>query len=151
MNKVKPTDKDLLEVAKWYIEQAISFNRDKDFLDFKHEPQLNLASTMAITQIAENVKNVSDEVKKRHPNFPWKQIVGMRNIITHNYDGVSMDIIWEAINEHLPATIEQLNDILANDEALLHADKLVENRYEFRALKDLKEDPRKKQINIEKT
>jgi len=137
MSKPKPTDKELLEVTKWFAEQVVEFNRSRTFLDFQNDVQLNLASTMAIIQMAENAKNVSAEVKDRHSDFPWRKIVGLRNIITHNYSGVSMDIVWEAINEHLPELVEQMNDILKHDVELLHDDELTINRYEFKNLEKL--------------
>jgi len=47
----------------------------------------------SIEQIAENSKQVSDEVKNRYPDFPWREIVRIRNIIAHNYDGIHMDMV----------------------------------------------------------
>lgn len=131
MSKIKPTDKKLLEVTKWFSEWAIAFNRGKSFLDFQNDVQLNLASTMAITQIAENSKSVSEDVKERHPSFPWRKIVGLRNIISHNYDGISMDIICGAINEHLPELIKGIDYILENDSELLKIDAKTVERYTF--------------------
>ena len=131
MSKVKPTDKEILEVIRWFAEQVIEFNHGKSFFDFQNDIQLNLASTMAITQIAENSKNISDEVKERHPEFPWRKVVGLRNIIAHNYSGVSMDIVWGAINEHIPDLIKKIDDILENDLELLLADAETVERYIF--------------------
>jgi len=132
MSKAKPTDKQLLEVTKWFSEQVISFNHGKSFLDFQNDVQLNLASTMAIMQVAESSKDVSDEVKERYTNFPWRKIVGLRNVIAHNYDGVSMDIVWGAINKHLPEVIKIIDDILENDSELLELDAKTVNRYTFK-------------------
>ena len=131
MKKAKPTDKELLELMKWYAEENIAFNKGKTFEEFQTTTQLNWASVFSIEQLAENSKQVSDEVKDKYPDFPWREIVRIRNIIAHNYDGVHMDIIWNVVNDYLPEMIEKLTDILKNDEKLLLSDELEEDRYEF--------------------
>lgn len=137
MSKVKPTDKQRLEIAKWFCEQAVAFNQGKSLSCFKTDIQLNLASTMAITQAAEQLKEVSEAVQMRYPDFPWKQIIALRNVIAHNYDGIFMDVVWETITEHLPITIEKLADILSNDSDLLSDDESVKDKYEFKTIADL--------------
>ena len=66
MKKAKPTDKELLQLMKWYAEENIAFNKGKTFEDFQTTTQLNWASVFSIEQIAENSKQVSDEVKNRY-------------------------------------------------------------------------------------
>jgi len=132
MKKAKPTDKELLELMKWYAEENIAFNEGKSFEEFQTTTQLNWASVFSIEQIAENSKQVSDEVKDRYPDFPWREIVRIRNVITHNYDGVHMDIVWSVVKDYLPEMVEKLTDILENDKELLQSDELTEDRYEFK-------------------
>jgi len=132
MKKIKPTDKELLELIKWYAEENITFNKGKTFEEFQTTTQLNWASVFSIEQIAENSKQVSDEVKNRYPNFPWREIVRIRNIIAHNYDGVHMDIVWNVVKDYLPEMVEKLTSILENDKELLISDELIEDRYEFK-------------------
>ena len=132
MKKAKPTDKELLELIKWYAEENITFNKEKTFEEFQTTTQLNWASVFSIEQIAENSKQVSDEVKNRYPDFPWREIVRIRNIIAHNYDGVHMDIVWNVVKDYLPEMVEKLTNILETDEELLRSDELIEDRYEFK-------------------
>jgi len=132
MKKAKPTDKELLELIKWYAEENIAFNKGKTFEEFQTTTQLNWASVFSIEQIAENSKQVSDEVKDRYPDFPWREIVRIRNIIAHNYDGVHMDIVWNVVKDYLPEMVEKLTNILTNDKELLRSDELTKDRYEFK-------------------
>jgi len=132
MKKLKPTDKELLELIKWYAEENIVFNKGKTFEEFQTTTQLNWASVFSIEQIAENSKQVSDEVKDRYPDFPWREIVRIRNIIAHNYDGVHMDIVWNVVKDYLPEMVEKLTNILTNDKELLNSDELTKDRYEFK-------------------
>ena len=52
--------------------------------------------------IGEATKNLSEELKKKHPNIPWKEIAGMRDKLIHQYFGVNLDLVWETIKTELP-------------------------------------------------
>jgi len=41
--------------------------------------------------IGEATKRLSTEFRQQHSSIPWKQIAGMRDIITHNYDNVDLE------------------------------------------------------------
>jgi len=132
MSKAKPTDKERLEIMKWFASENIGFNEGKTFEDFQKISQLNFATVFAIEQISENSKFISEEVKKRHADFPWREIVDIRNVIAHNYDGVYMDLVWEVVQNHLPEIVEKIDNILKTDLALLEADRAVKDQYHFK-------------------
>ncbi|MEW6285588.1 MAG: DUF86 domain-containing protein [Chloroflexota bacterium] len=44
--------------------------------------------------IGEAAKRVSNEFKEAHPEIPWKNIIGLRNILAHEYGEVRVDRIW---------------------------------------------------------
>ena len=52
--------------------------------------------------IGEAAKDLDDDVKSRHPHIPWQQILGMRNILTHEYFTRESEIIWETLRAGLP-------------------------------------------------
>ncbi len=58
-----------------------------------------------ITIIGEATKRLSKDFRELHPTIPWKEIAGMRDVITHDYDEVDLDEVWTVINENLPHTI----------------------------------------------
>src|SRR5215212_6685733 len=51
--------------------------------------------------IGEAAHAISDDFKRSHPEIPWREIVGTRNIITHEYFRVDLEIIWDAVTEDL--------------------------------------------------
>ncbi len=51
--------------------------------------------------IGEAAKNISEDVKLKHSEIPWKQMAGMRNKIIHEYFGVDLDIVYKTI-QNLP-------------------------------------------------
>lgn len=52
--------------------------------------------------IGEAVRALPDEFRQAHPQIPWKQIVGMRHILVHNYFGIDTTIVWSVIESDLP-------------------------------------------------
>jgi uncharacterized protein with HEPN domain len=51
--------------------------------------------------IGEAAHAISDDFKNTHREIPWRDIVGTRNIIVHEYFRVDLEIIWDAVNEDL--------------------------------------------------
>ena len=47
--------------------------------------------------IGEAVKNLSEGVKQRRPEIPWRQIAGMRDRLTHDYFGVDLALVWATV------------------------------------------------------
>ena len=40
--------------------------------------------------------------RKKHSEIPWKKIVGMRNIIMHDYFQIDQKIVWSVVVTELP-------------------------------------------------
>lgn len=62
--------------------------------------------------IGEAARAISQDFKNHHPEIPWGQINGMRNIIVHIYFGVDPDIVWKVVIEDLPALKSSIDAIL---------------------------------------
>ena len=66
--------------------------------------------------IGEAARRISDELKVRHANIPWSQVIGMRNILVHNYFGVDLEEVWSTAMGDIPdlkrkieAALQELN------------------------------------------
>ena len=65
--------------------------------------------------IGEAASRISPELKDRHPDIPWSEIVAFRNVVIHEYFGLSWPIIWVTATEDVP-------DLRAKVSAILKAD-----------------------------
>lgn len=68
--------------------------------------------------IGEAARNLSDDLRARYTDVPWRQIMATRNILIHDYGGVRLDIAWQIIERDLPALKTQVTKILAELDAL---------------------------------
>lgn len=69
--------------------------------------ELVYSSSFLILQIAEHAKKLTTEVKENY-NVDWKRIIGMRNVIVHDYLGVIQDTLYETLVDDIPLLLEEL-------------------------------------------
>jgi len=62
--------------------------------------------------IGEAVRAVSDQLVKFSPQYPWAKVVGMRNILVHDYFGIDLDEVWAAVEKDIPELKKTIVGIL---------------------------------------
>lgn len=72
-----------------YMEKVASYN------DFIINDEKVDAVILNLEQIGETAKKLSDDIKETYPNIKWINIVGLRNIISHEYEGINLLIIYD--------------------------------------------------------
>lgn len=53
--------------------------------------------------VGEYAKRLPMTLRERYPDIPWKKIVGMRDVISHAYEDLSYEILWDALNIQFPS------------------------------------------------
>ncbi|MGB9628966.1 MAG: DUF86 domain-containing protein [Thermodesulfobacteriota bacterium] len=62
--------------------------------------------------IGEATKRVPMSIRRLYPDVEWKKIVGLRDILIHEYFGIDFEILWDIVKNKIPLLNEQLKDIL---------------------------------------
>ena len=65
--------------------------------------------------IGEASKNIPSSIKRLHPDIPWEQMNGMRNLLIHEYFGVDVKTVWHTAKGHLPPLKQQLDRLIKED------------------------------------
>ena len=72
-------------------------------VEFKADRRAFYAATRALEIISEAARRLSPSVRERHPEPPWRAIMGVGNVLRHNYDDVAEEQVWRTVLEDLPA------------------------------------------------
>ena len=51
--------------------------------------------------IGEAARHIDSETAASIPGVPWQDMQGLRNLLIHEYFGVSVDIVWETVSRDL--------------------------------------------------
>jgi uncharacterized protein with HEPN domain len=65
--------------------------------------------------IGEAARKLDEPFRRSHPEVPWREAIGLRNVIVHAYDGVVPDVIREIVENDIPPLLASVRRIL--DEA----------------------------------
>ena len=93
---------DILELIE-RIQQQI---RDVPEAEFLGDVDVQDATAYRLLAIGEAAKGIDDGIKERNPHIPWQQIIGMRNILAHEYFVRESRIIWQTVRLGLPPLVE---------------------------------------------
>jgi uncharacterized protein with HEPN domain len=58
---------------------------------------------------------IPDELQARYLDLAWAEMRGMRNIMIHEYFGVSLPIIWHTIQNDLEPLADSLRRLLKQE------------------------------------
>jgi len=62
--------------------------------------------------IGEAAKGVSAEMRRSHPNVPWTDMAGMRDVVIHQYFGIDAAIVWRAATVSVPSVAARLRPLV---------------------------------------
>lgn len=66
--------------------------------------------------MGEAARRVSEEFREAHPDLPWSEMIGMRNVLIHDYNRVNLNTVWNAIQNNILTLIEQLTPLVPPEE-----------------------------------
>lgn len=65
--------------------------------------------------IGEACNRLSQNLLLNHPEIPWARIIGLRNLVIHEYFGIDDFTIWNVVKINLP-------ELKVNVQAILYKD-----------------------------
>lgn len=99
----------LLADLQGFCERVIAYTQALDQSTFANDQQSVDAVLHNIMLIGEVCRLLSDTTKQRMPEVPWDDVRRTRNIVTHVYFGVDLDIIWDIVTNHIPIMLKAVH------------------------------------------
>ena len=83
--------------------------------EYDTDEDLRIVIAHLVQTIGEAAGRVSPEGRARYGDIPWKQVVGIRHRIVHDYMDVDYDVLWEVATGDLPGLIGALEGIVGRE------------------------------------
>ena len=100
---------------KVYIEKIELYLENQDFGDFLKNREKQDAVIRNLEIIGEAAGKIPDTIRENNQAIEWRKIVGLRNLLIHEYFGVSIPIVWDIAHTKLTplktTCLDLLNDV----------------------------------------
>jgi len=99
----------MLETARKAANKTRGISRDA----YDEDETLRLALAHLVQILGEAARHISSETQAAHPEIAWREIIGMRHKIVHDYMNLDEDVLWEVVTQDLPPLIAALEHIVS--------------------------------------
>ena len=118
--------------AEFIIETTEDVKELNDFLCSQSGMVLYNSTCMCLQTIGETVRKIDELTDRKfldkcYPEVPWRSIIGMRNIISHEYAATDPEKVFNTIKLDIPALLQTVDMIIEDVSAGKHNDKLENN------------------------
>ncbi len=84
------------------VELAERFAQGLSYEGLRDNVQAIYAVIRSPEIISEASRRLSDELKARHPDIPWREMAVAGNFYRHNYEEITSLRVWKTLREDLP-------------------------------------------------
>jgi len=105
----------LLDIA-YAAREVESFIQGFDEASYMRDRKTQLSVLYSLAVIGEAVKQLSEGFRVRHPEMPWRQIAGMRDVVVHGYRYVDLEQTWIIASTDVPALLKFIEPLLPSED-----------------------------------
>ncbi|MBF0536988.1 MAG: DUF86 domain-containing protein [Nitrospirae bacterium] len=95
------------------IERVCGSVEGMSFDTFEADWQRQWIVQRGVEIISEASRYLTDNMKDRHPEIPWRQVADIGNVLRHNYGNIAAPIIWKLVRDDLPSLEKACREELA--------------------------------------
>ena len=103
---------DMLDAARAIVDFTRDLTLDEFLAAGRDKEITRLAVERKLEVLGEAARRVSPRFRYEHPEIPWQQIIGVRNVISHEYDKVNYTLIFRIARDQILALIALLEPLI---------------------------------------
>ena len=84
------------------IADVAEFTQGMSYEIFATDKKTVNAVIRCLEVLGEAAKHIPTTFRKKHPDIPWSNMAGMRDVLIHDYMGVDLKTVWKVTQERLP-------------------------------------------------
>lgn len=101
---------DILEACELLHE----YTEGLDFTEFSRDREKQDAVARRLEIIGEAVKRLPESLRGDHPDVPWRDIAGARDVVVHEYFQLDLELVWEMLRSDVPQLARRVSEILSD-------------------------------------
>jgi uncharacterized protein with HEPN domain len=98
----------------------LEFVKGMAFEQFCNDRKTYSAVIREFEIIGEAVGKLPEELRVTRPDVEWQDIKDFRNLLSHEYFGVDLEIVWKIIEDDLPVLMDAIREIMPAESAPKH-------------------------------
>jgi uncharacterized protein with HEPN domain len=108
------TERDIVRIS--HILDALGeleeYLKNADFENFLSNSMLHSACIRQLLIVGEASAHISEATQEKLSDIEWREIIGLRNILIHEYFGIDLRIVWEVITNDIPRFKTSLDKLI---------------------------------------
>jgi uncharacterized protein with HEPN domain len=96
-----------------FAREVVAFMRGRKRKDLDSDRAFLRSLERSLELVGECARRISVGTREAYPSISWRDIIGMRNIIAHEYGRVDPDELWKTANRDVPLLVSNLEAIVA--------------------------------------
>ncbi|MCL6097833.1 MAG: DUF86 domain-containing protein [Bacteroidetes bacterium] len=94
------------------IGEIESYVKKSSYKVFQTNTMMQFACVKQLEIIGEAANHLTQHFKKLYSEIQWREIVGLRNLLIHEYFGIDTKIVWDIIKTDIVLLKKQIKEIL---------------------------------------
>jgi len=103
---------DMLEACRAVVEFTENITLEEFLMEGRNSEIRRLAVERKLEILGEAARRISERFRGDHPEVPWKELIGLRNVISHQYEKVNYAEIYGILKDRIPDLTEKRESLL---------------------------------------
>lgn len=108
--RLEPKDKALFQDMRRAASAIKRFTAKHSRAKFLADELVQRAVERELAILGEAARALSEGARQAHPRIPFRQMIGLRNLLIHDYGRVDVELVWAVVKNDIPALLRDLKD-----------------------------------------